>query len=329
MEMLSDDDLKALVPDALIEPLRQRAMTPDRPVLRGTAQNPDAFFQGREACNPFYAACPNVVQAVMAQFAQVVGRSYNLFDYVGAPDAERVMVLMGSGCEAAHETADYLIAKGEKVGVLKVRLYRPFAAQAFVEALPASVKSIAVLDRTKEPGAAGEPLYQDVLAALAEGLANGSSQLKAMPKVVGGPLRSVLQGIHPGDGQGGVRQPVRPDAEEPFHRRHQRRRLAPEPAGGPGLFDRIRQGHPRDVLRPGRGRHGGRQQELDQDHRRRHGQLRAGLFRLRLEEVRQHDGVAPAVRARADSLHLPGQPRQLRGLPPAGVPGADTTWSSR
>jgi pyruvate-ferredoxin/flavodoxin oxidoreductase len=186
VEMLSDDDLKALVPDALIEPLRQRAMTPDRPVLRGTAQNPDAFFQGREACNPFYDQCPAVVQQVMAQFAQVVGRSYHLFDYVGAPDAERVIVLMGSGCETVHETVDYLTAQGQKIGVLKVRLYRPFAAQAFVEALPASVKAIAVLDRTKEPGACGEPLYQDVMASLAEGVVNGWGQLKAMPKVLGG-----------------------------------------------------------------------------------------------------------------------------------------------
>jgi pyruvate-ferredoxin/flavodoxin oxidoreductase len=186
IEMLSDEDLQAVVPDALIQPLRQRAMTPDRPVLRGTAQNPDAFFQGREACNPFYVQCPGVVQEVMAQFAKVVGRSYNLFDYVGAPDADRVVVLMGSGCETAHETVDYLTAQGQKVGVLKVRLYRPFAAQAFVDTLPASVKRIAVLDRTKEPGASGEPLYQDVLASLAEGLANGWGKLKSMPKVVGG-----------------------------------------------------------------------------------------------------------------------------------------------
>ncbi|MCU0787892.1 MAG: pyruvate:ferredoxin (flavodoxin) oxidoreductase [Verrucomicrobia bacterium] len=186
VEMLSDDDLRALVPDALLKPLRDRAMTPDRPVLRGTAQNPDAFFQAREACNPFYAACADKVQEAMNQFAKVVGRSYNLFEYVGAPDAERVVVLMGSGCEAAHETVDYLAAQGEKVGVLKVRLYRPFAGRAFVEALPETVRSIAVLDRTKEPGASGEPLYQDVLASLAEGLAEGLGKLKRMPRVVGG-----------------------------------------------------------------------------------------------------------------------------------------------
>jgi pyruvate-ferredoxin/flavodoxin oxidoreductase len=186
IEMLTDADLRALIDDKLIAGLRARAMSPDRPVLRGTAQNPDAFFQGREACNNFYTACPQIVQDAMDQFAKVVGRAYKLFDYVGAPDAERVIVLMGSGCEAAHEAVDYLVRKGEKVGVLKVRLYRPFDTCKFVEALPASVKSIAVLDRTKEPGATGEPLYQDAITALAEGLTGGIGKLKAMPKVVGG-----------------------------------------------------------------------------------------------------------------------------------------------
>ena len=186
IEMLTDADLRALIDDKLIAGLRARAMSPDRPVLRGTAQNPDAFFQGREACNKFYTACPQIVQDAMDQFAKVVGRAYKLFDYVGAPDAERVIVLMGSGCEAAHETVDYLLKKGEKVGVLKVRLYRPFDTCKFVEALPAGVKSIAVLDRTKEPGATGEPLYQDAVTALAEGLMNGFGKLKTMPKVVGG-----------------------------------------------------------------------------------------------------------------------------------------------
>jgi pyruvate-ferredoxin/flavodoxin oxidoreductase len=186
IEMLTDDDLRALIDDRLIAEHRARAMSPDRPVLRGTAQNPDAFFQCREACNPFYTACPQKVQEVMDQFAKVVGRAYKLFDYVGAPDAERIVVLMGSGCEAAHETVDYLVKEGEKVGVLKVRLYRPFDTRKFVEALPASVKSIAVLDRTKEPGATGEPLYQDVIAAVAEGLMNGFGRLKALPQIVGG-----------------------------------------------------------------------------------------------------------------------------------------------
>jgi pyruvate-ferredoxin/flavodoxin oxidoreductase len=186
VEMLNEADLRALIDDKLIAEHRARAMSPDHPVLRGTAQNPDAYFQCREACNPFYAACPNIVQEVMDQFAKVVGRSYELYQYVGAPDAERVIVLMGSGCETAHETVEYLLKKGERVGVLKVRLYRPFDARRFVEALPASVKSVAVLDRTKEPGATGEPLYQDVIAAVAEGLMNGFGRLKVLPQIVGG-----------------------------------------------------------------------------------------------------------------------------------------------
>jgi pyruvate-ferredoxin/flavodoxin oxidoreductase len=186
IEMLTDDDLRALIDDKFISAHRSRAMSPDRPVLRGTAQNPDAFFQGREACNLYYAACPQIVQEVMDQFAKVVGRKYELCQYVGAPDAERILVIMGSGCEAAHETVEYLVKQGERVGVLKVRLYRPFDARKFVESLPASVKAIAVLDRTKEPGATGEPLYQDVITAMAEGLMTGAGRFKTMPRIVGG-----------------------------------------------------------------------------------------------------------------------------------------------
>ncbi|HZL43818.1 MAG TPA: pyruvate:ferredoxin (flavodoxin) oxidoreductase [Verrucomicrobiae bacterium] len=186
VEMLTDDDLKALIDEQGMAAHRARAMSPDHPVLRGTAQNPDAYFQGREACNSYYAACPDIVQEAMNQFAKVVGRSYELFEYVGAPDADRVIVIMGSGCEAAHETVDYLMSKGERVGVLKVRLYRPFDTRRFIEALPAGVKALAVLDRTKEPGATGEPLYQDVITAIAEGLMNGVGRLKLMPRIVGG-----------------------------------------------------------------------------------------------------------------------------------------------
>ncbi|MGA7753789.1 MAG: pyruvate:ferredoxin (flavodoxin) oxidoreductase [Candidatus Sulfotelmatobacter sp.] len=166
IEMLNDDDMRALINmDRVIEH-RQRALSPDHPVLRGTAQNPDVFFQIRETANAFYDAAPAKVQAVMNKFAEVVGRQYHLFEYVGAPDAERVLVVMGSGAEVAHETVDYLNAHGEKVGLLKVRLYRPFSVQAFLSALPKTVKQIAVLDRTKEPGAIGEPLYLDIVNAL-------------------------------------------------------------------------------------------------------------------------------------------------------------------
>ncbi len=184
IEELTRDDLRAMIDDRLVFEHRQRAMSPDRPVLRGSAQNPDVFFQARETVNPYYNATPAIVQKVMDRFAQLVGRQYHLFDYAGAPDAERVVVIMGSGAEVTHELVDYLTARGEKVGVLKVRLYRPFDGAALIKALPASVKAIATLDRTKEPGAAGEPLYQDVVTAYAEALENG--EIGQMPTIVGG-----------------------------------------------------------------------------------------------------------------------------------------------
>jgi len=168
IEQLTMDDMRAMIDDDLVRAHRARALCPDRPVLRGSAQNPDVFFQARETVNPFYEAAPGIFQKAMDQFAQVVGRQYHLFDYFGAPDAERVIVLMGSGAEAAHECVDYLVEKGEKVGLVKVRVYRPFSAKDFAAALPKTVKAIATLDRTKEPGAAGEPLYVDAVTALSE-----------------------------------------------------------------------------------------------------------------------------------------------------------------
>jgi pyruvate-ferredoxin/flavodoxin oxidoreductase len=186
IEMLNEDDMRSMLNmDRIIEH-RQRALSPDHPVLRGTAQNPDVFFQIRESANAYYDAAPTKVQATMNKFAEIVGRSYHLFDYVGAPDAERVIVMMGSGAEAAHETVEYLTARGEKVGLLKVRLYRPFCVKSFMEALPASVRQISVLDRTKESGAIGEPLYLDVVNALHEGLKLGYGRVKTAPGVVGG-----------------------------------------------------------------------------------------------------------------------------------------------
>jgi len=168
IEVLSDDDLRQLVPEELVRAHRARALTPDRPVLRGSAQNPDVFFQAREAINGFYDATPARVQEAMDEFAALTGRGYRLFDYLGHPQAERVLVMMGSGAEVAHETVEHLVAKGERVGLLKVRLYRPFSVSHLAAALPPSARAVAVLDRTKEPGAVGEPLYQDVVAALAE-----------------------------------------------------------------------------------------------------------------------------------------------------------------
>ena len=181
---LSDDDLRALIDDKFVRQHRERAMTPDRPILRGTAQNPDVFFQAREACNPYYRACPTIVQDVMDRFTKHTGRKYQLFDYYGPADAERVVILMGSGVGAAEEAVDALKKSGEKVGLLKVRLFRPFAAEAFLKAIPYTVKSIAVLDRTKEPGALGEPLYQDVLTSYMERYSANPGA--GIPRIIGG-----------------------------------------------------------------------------------------------------------------------------------------------
>ncbi len=169
IEQLTEDDLRAMIDDRLVQAHRARGLNPEKPVLRGTAQNPDTFFQGRETVNPYYEACPDIVQKTMDRFANLVGREYRLFEYDGAPDAERVIVVMGSSAETAVETARYLQSKGEKVGVVTVHLYRPFSVKHFMKALPATVKTLAVLDRTKEPGSAGEPMYLDVVTAVSEG----------------------------------------------------------------------------------------------------------------------------------------------------------------
>ena len=183
---ISDETILDLLNETQVLAHRERALTSDRPILRGSAQNPDVFFQAREACNPYYVACPTIVQDAMDRFAGLTGRAYHLFDYVGAPDAERVIILMGSGAGAVEETIQQLNAQGEKLGLLKVRLFRPFAADAFLAALPATVKSIAVLDKTKEPGALGEPLYQDVVTSFSESFSNGDSRFATQPRIVGG-----------------------------------------------------------------------------------------------------------------------------------------------
>jgi len=186
IEQLTEDDMHAMIDDRLVLEHRRRRMSPENPILRGTAQNPDVFFQARETCNPYYLAAPAIVQKAMDKFARIVGRQYHLFDYFGAPDAERVVVLMGSGAEAAHEAVEYLTARGEKIGMVKVRLYRPFSVDSFVASLPPTVRVIAALDRTKEPGSAGEPLYQDVVTAVAESFSRGTAPFKSFPLLVGG-----------------------------------------------------------------------------------------------------------------------------------------------
>ncbi|MDI6767127.1 MAG: pyruvate:ferredoxin (flavodoxin) oxidoreductase [Bacteroidota bacterium] len=186
IELLNEEDMRAMLDDELIHAHRERAMSPDHPVLRGTAQNPDVFFQARETVNPYYLTCPGIVEKAMRNFEKIAGRKYELFQYVGAPDAERIIIMMGSAAETTQETVEYLTPKGEKIGIIKVRLYRPFSAEHFINAIPKSVKSIAVLDRTKEPGAFGEPLYTDVVSVMSELFMNGKLPLTSFPKIIGG-----------------------------------------------------------------------------------------------------------------------------------------------
>jgi len=186
VEELTFDDMRAMIDDDLVAAHKQRALSPDHPMIGGTAQNPDVYFQGRETVNKFYQAVPQIVQDTMDKFAKVVGRSYHLFDYFGAEDADRIVVVMASGADTVQDTVDFLTSKGEKVGVVIVRLYRPFCREAFIDCLPKSVKKIAVLDRTKEPGSLGEPLYLDVRIAVGEAMELGQAPFTEYPVIVGG-----------------------------------------------------------------------------------------------------------------------------------------------
>ncbi|MBS1222639.1 MAG: pyruvate oxidoreductase, partial [Proteobacteria bacterium] len=186
LTLLTDDEIRAMIDDDLVLAHRARALNPDRPFIRGTAQNPDTYFQGRETVNPFYARVPGIVQAAMDKFAGITGRRYHLFDYFGDPKAERVIILMGSSTETACETAAYLNQRGERVGVVQVRLYQPLSARDFLAALPASVKSIAVIERTKEPGTTGEPMYLEVVNTLVEAQFAGTLPTPTLPRVIGG-----------------------------------------------------------------------------------------------------------------------------------------------
>ncbi|MBI9072085.1 MAG: pyruvate:ferredoxin (flavodoxin) oxidoreductase [Melioribacteraceae bacterium] len=187
IEQLTQEDIKSLIDDDKVQEHRKRALSPDNPFIRGTAQNPDVYFQGRETVNRFYDACPEIVQKSMDQFAKLTGRQYNLFDYYGAEDAKHIVVMMGSGAETAEETVEYLTKQtGEKIGLVKVRLYRPFSIKHLMEAFPATTEKIAVLDRTKEPGATGEPLYLDVVSALVDNMSSDNAKFAKMPKIIGG-----------------------------------------------------------------------------------------------------------------------------------------------
>jgi pyruvate-ferredoxin/flavodoxin oxidoreductase len=186
IEELTFDDMREMIPQEVISAQRERALSPDRPTIKGTSQNPDVFFQHRETVNKYYLEAPQKVQEAMDRFAKIVGRHYHLFDYVGHPEAEDVIVIMGTGAEVVHETVEHLAAKGEKIGLIKVRLYRPFSTEHLMKALPATAKRIAVMDRTKEAGAIGEPMYTDVQSAVNEALDNGFAPFKERPLVVGG-----------------------------------------------------------------------------------------------------------------------------------------------
>jgi pyruvate-ferredoxin/flavodoxin oxidoreductase len=198
LALLSDEDMRAMIGEDLVRAHRARGLNPDNPFIRGTAQNPDVYFQGRETVNPFYARLPGIVQGVMDRFAQLTGRRYSLFEYYGDPEAERVAVVMGSGAHTLRETVAYLRARGEKVGVVHVRLCLPFSAEHFLAALPPTARAIAVLDRTKNPGATGEPLYTDVVATLAEAYADGTLPTAHMPRIIGGRYGLSSKEFNPG-----------------------------------------------------------------------------------------------------------------------------------
>ena len=265
IELLSDDDLRALVPEELVRAHRGRALSPERPFIRGTAQNPDVYFQARETVNPFYARVPDAVEDAMALLAERTGRRYHVVDYFGDPEAERVLVVMGSGGETVQETVASLNARGERVGVAQVRLYRPFPAQALAEALPATVRHVAVLDRTKEPGSIGEPLFLDTVAALTESFGDGERAV--MPRVVGGRYGLSSKEFTPGMVAGVFAELARRAAAAPVHDRHQGRRLRLEPGLRRVARHRAARDGARDLLRPGLGRDGRREQEHDQDPR--------------------------------------------------------------
>ena len=310
VELLSDDDLRALVPDELVHAHRDRALSPERPFIRGTAQNPDIYFQARETVNPFYARVADSVEDAMARLAERTGRRMHVVEYSGDPEAERVLVLMGSGAQTAAETAQALNARGERVGVVQLRLYRPFPADELIRALPESVRAIAVLDRTKEPGSIGEPLYLDTVAALSE-------SDRTIPVVIGGRYGLSSKEFTPGMVAGVFAELAAGRPETAVHDRDRRRRLGHEPPLRPRPRHRAGRDGPRSVLRPRLGRHGRREQEHDQDPRFRRGRARPGLLRLRLEEVGLPDGVAPPVRPAPDPGAVSRPQRELRRLPPA------------
>ncbi len=316
IEKLSEADILALIDEDAIRAHRSRGLSPDNPFIRGTAQNPDVYFQGRESVNPFYLATPGIVQETMDAFAKQVGRTYRLFDYVGAPDAERVIVMMGSGCEAAEETIDYLTGKGEKVGLVKVRLYRPFSSELLVAAIPKTARFVAVLDRTKEPGASGEPLYQDVVTAVAEDMSNDTPRFTSMPRIIGGRYGLSSKEFTPAHGQGRAGR-ICSDASP---KNHFTVGIVDDVSNTSITYSdsfRYRAGrrYAGGLLGPRRRRHGRCQQELDQDHWRRHGLYAQGYFVYDSQEVRRPDDITSAIWAASHPQHVPDREGAIRGCP--------------
>ena len=326
LSLLSDDDIRSLIPNELVRAHRSRALNPEHPFIRGTAHNPDTFFQAREAVSPFYAKVPAIVAKIMAQFDALTGRRYGLFEYEGAADAERVLVLMGSGAETARQTVMALVAKGAKVGVLQVRLYRPFSAADFLAALPASVTAIAVLEQTKEPGSTGEPLYLDVVATLAEAVGRG--ERASMPRVVGGRYGISSKDFTPAMAKAALDELLKRDANDRFAARNgftvgiNDDVSQYESRDRSRFLDRSRQRHPRGLLRPRRRRNGRGQQEQRENHRRGCRALRPRLFRLRFTQIGRPDHFAPPFRAGSDQGSLSDRRGGLRRLPPGRLPRA-------
>ncbi len=323
IEQLTNEDLRAMVDDALVQAHRARALSPEHPVLRGTAQNPDVYFQARETCTPFYTACPGIVQKTMDKFASVVGRQYHLFDYTGAADAEKVIIIMGSGAETCEETATYLNAHGEKVGTVTVHLYRPFSVEHLMQALPATVKTITVLDRTKEPGAAGDPLYIDVVTAVSEGMAAGIAAFKQTPRILSG-----RYGLSSKEFTPAMVKAIFEEMEKPAPKNHFTVGIVDDVSNtsldyDPAFSIEAPETRALPVLRPGLRWHRGRQQELHQNHWRRNRQLRPGLLLLRLQEIRHGNTFSPALWPQTHPGAVSAKQGSFCCLPPVQLPGTD------
>ena len=325
--VLSDAEIRAMIDDDLVRAHRARALNPEHPCIRGTAHNPDTFFQARETVNPYYRRLPQIVEACMDSFAGMTGRQYHLFDYQGSADAERVLILMGSGAETARETADALRRAGERVGVLQVRLYRPFSAAHFLAALPESCRAIAVIEQTKEPGANGEPLYLDVVESLAQALSHGS--VRRMPRIIGGRYGLSSKNFSPAMAKAVFDELKKPEPKNGFTVGIIDDVEHTSLAFDAQLFHRAGRCGSRGLLRA-RGRwHGGGQQEQRQDHCGGSRAACAGLLRLRFAQVGCPDGLASALRSTAHPCAVPHRFGEFHRLPPIQLPAASRRPQAR